>query len=125
MLCALLILQFKICIDKGFPEAEDGQQRALLSQSYSGLADLLLDGYRDQITSLSQSDATLARGAEVQSAFANHRDQIISPLSKFPFVSSLYDLIFFCLCSFCCKGQTRSPPLVSCSTGRPWTAQGT
>ena len=73
--------QLKLTLDRGLPEAEDCQQRALLCQSYSAITDLVLEGYQEQITSLSQSDQTLARKSEVEAAYANHRNTVISGLS--------------------------------------------
>nr|CAB3264503.1 nuclear pore complex protein Nup133-like [Phallusia mammillata] len=73
----LIIQQHKITVDHGLPEAEDSQQRTVLHQSLSTLADLVLDGYEEQLKSLAQNRQ---RWAEVNAAYERHRFQLIEPL---------------------------------------------
>jgi len=83
--------QHKLSIDRGIPEAEDSQQRAVLHQSLAALADLVLDGYQQQLKSLARDD-TSSRWAEVNASFERHRSQLIGPLCKWVNVGSVFKL---------------------------------
>ena len=69
-------------MERGLPEAEDGQQRALLCQSYYALTDILLEGYKEQIASLSLTDKTQDKKNEVKAAYVNHRNTVITGLGE-------------------------------------------
>jgi len=45
--------------------------------------DFLLEGYQEQIASLSQTDKSLDRRNEIQAAYVNHRNTIISGLGEY------------------------------------------
>ena len=102
--------QLKITLDRGLPEAEDGQQRALLFQSYSALTDLVLEGYQDQLTSLSQNEELESRMLEVKASYVNCRNEVIARLGRYP------DSTFGCFCDEMNVNRTNDNGLVSLAT---------
>uniref|UniRef100_H2XYB4 Nucleoporin Nup133/Nup155-like C-terminal domain-containing protein n=1 Tax=Ciona intestinalis TaxID=7719 RepID=H2XYB4_CIOIN len=72
--------QHKLTIEMGIPNANDNQQRSALYQSLVVLTDLVMEGYKEQLESLSKSEDLSSRWAEVKSQHDRHRSLLIKPL---------------------------------------------
>ncbi|XP_076802296.1 nuclear pore complex protein Nup133-like [Clavelina lepadiformis] len=75
-----VIQQHKRIVERGILEAEDSQQKAILYQSLVNLADLILDGYQEQLMSLSFDESKSSRKAEVKELYEMHRLELIGPI---------------------------------------------